>query len=138
MNLKKILNLIIFQGNSHVIFNGSFYYNQLDRPRLIRYELATESTQATDLPLAAFSGDNYLYTTEYNYVDFSVDENGLWVVYGLPENNNTVVVKLDAFSLSREYAWNISVNHHKVGEMFVVCGVLYAVDSVIERDTKIR
>lgn len=122
-----------------MIFNGSFYYNQLDRARIIRYDLATENTLAADLPHAPYSGDNYLYTTKYNYVDFSVDENGLWVVYGLPEsNNNTVVMKLDAYSLTREYAWNISVNHHKVGEMFVVCGVLYAVDSVNDRDTKIR
>lgn len=26
----------------------------------------------------------------------------------------------------------------KVGEMFIVCGVLYAIDSVTERNTKIR
>lgn len=37
-----------------------------------------------------------------------------------------------------QYIWNISLNHHKVGEMFIVCGVLYAVDSVTERNTKIR
>lgn len=37
-----------------------------------------------------------------------------------------------------QYSWNISVNHHKVGEMFIVCGVLYAIDSVTERNTKIR
>lgn len=37
-----------------------------------------------------------------------------------------------------QYIWNISVDHHKVGEMFIVCGVLYAVDNVTERDTKIR
>lgn len=30
------------------------------------------------------------------------------------------------------------MNHHKVGEMFIVCGVLYAIDSVTERNTKIR
>lgn len=34
--------------------------------------------------------------------------------------------------------WNISLDHHKVGEMFIVCGVLYAVDSVTERNTSIR
>ena len=28
--------------------------------------------------------------------------------------------------------------HSQVGEMFIVCGVLYAVDSVKERNTKIR
>lgn len=37
-----------------------------------------------------------------------------------------------------QYIWNISIDHHKVGEMFIVCGVLYAVDNVTERDTKIR
>jgi hypothetical protein len=88
--------------------------------------------------MAPHDGDNFLYTTEYNYVDFAVDENGLWVVYGLPENNNTVVIKMDAYTLKFEYAWNISVDHHKVGETFIVCGVLYAVDSVTERDSKIR
>jgi hypothetical protein len=36
------------------------------------------------------------------------------------------------------YIWNVSINHHKVGEMFIVCGVLYAVDSVSDRNTKIR
>ncbi|KAF4526436.1 hypothetical protein B566_EDAN015068 [Ephemera danica] len=129
-----------FKGNSHVIYNGSFYYNQLDQPRIIRYDLVTESIgNSTELPMAPYSGDDHLYTTDYNYVDFSVDENGLWVVYGLPNNNNnTVVVKMDSYTLKHQYAWNISVNHHKVGEMFIVCGVLYAVDSVTERDTKIR
>lgn len=33
---------------------------------------------------------------------------------------------------------NISVHHRMVGEMFIVCGVLYAVDSATELDTKIR
>lgn len=37
-----------------------------------------------------------------------------------------------------EYTWNISLNHHKVGEMFVVCGVLYAIDSVTEQSSRIR
>lgn len=34
--------------------------------------------------------------------------------------------------------WNVSIDHHKVGEMFIVCGVLYAVDSVSITNTKIR
>lgn len=45
---------------------------------------------------------------------------------------------MDSFNLRIEYSWNVSINHHKVGEMFIVCGVLYAVDSVTERTTKIR
>lgn len=40
--------------------------------------------------------------------------------------------------MKAQYAWNISIDHHKVGEMFIVCGVLYAVDSVSEKTSKIR
>ncbi|XP_065337582.1 uncharacterized protein LOC135938024 [Cloeon dipterum] len=127
-----------FMGNSHVVYNSSFYYNQKNKPHIVRYDMATESARSVELPGASSTDNNKLFDKGFNYVDISVDENGLWVVYGLPENNNTVVVKMDAFTLKREYSWNISVDHHKVGEMFIVCGVLYAVDSVTERDTKIR
>lgn len=53
-------------------------------------------------------------------------------------NNAPVTLQVDANSLHIQYIWNISLNHHKVGEMFVVCGVLYAVDSVTDRDSRIR
>lgn len=45
---------------------------------------------------------------------------------------------MDANDLEIEYSWNISINHHKLGEMFIVCGVLYGIDTVTERTTKIR
>lgn len=70
-------------------------------------------------------------------MDFSLDENGLWVIYGLA-NNNTAVMKVDTATLQIQYTWNISVVHHKAGDMFIVCGVLYVVDSVTERITNIR
>ncbi|XP_068082075.1 uncharacterized protein [Anabrus simplex] len=126
-----------FKGNAHIIYNGSFYYNERDKPHMLRFDLATGSYKSLNVPLVATNGSNYLYTTEFNYMDFSVDDNGLWVIYGLPENNNTIVMKVDAYTMKEQYMWNISVNHHNVGEMFIVCGVLYAVNSVTERNTKI-
>ena len=48
------------------------------------------------------------------------------------------VFQLDVINLTIQYIWNISLSHNKVGEMFVVCGVLYAVDSVTDRNTRIR
>lgn len=127
------------QGNAHVIFNGSFYYNEKNQPRVIRYDLRTERQAASrEIPNVVSSGNKYMYTTEHNYMDFNVDDNGLWVIYGTQHSNNTVVDKLDANNLDVLYSWNISVNHHKVGEMFIVCGVLYAIDSVTDRNTKIR
>ncbi|CAM6031633.1 unnamed protein product, partial [Sphagnum compactum] len=76
-----------------------------------------------------------VYISDHNV---AVDENGLWVIYGLQDSNNTIVTKMNASTLEIEYSWNISINHHKVGEMFIVCGVLYGIDSVTERETKIR
>ncbi|XP_065167503.1 uncharacterized protein [Atheta coriaria] len=127
-----------FKGNAHVVFNGSFYYNERDKPKIVKLNLANESTQSVNVPLVATNGSNYLYTTGNNYMDFNVDDNGLWVIFGIPDSNNTAVMKVDANSLHIQYIWNISLNHHKVGEMFVVCGVLYAVDSVTDRDSRIR
>ena len=49
-------------------------------------------------------------------------------------------MQVDAFSpdLQAQYMWNISLNNHLVGEMFIVCGVLYAVDSTEENNSNIR
>jgi len=72
-------------------------------------------------------------------MDFSVDENGLWVIYGIPSSNHTVVMKVNTIqTMEIEYMWNISIKHHLFGEMFVACGVLYAIDSTTERNSKIR
>uniref|UniRef100_A0A1B0CMG6 Uncharacterized protein n=1 Tax=Lutzomyia longipalpis TaxID=7200 RepID=A0A1B0CMG6_LUTLO len=128
-----------FQGNTHVVLNGSFYYNEKNQPRIIRYDLSVERQVAyRDIPDLVANASGHLYTTEYNSVDFSVDDNGLWLIYATQGSNNTLVAKLDAQNLDILYSWNISVNHRRVGEMFIVCGVLYAIDSVTERNTKIR
>jgi len=36
------------------------------------------------------------------------------------------------------YGWNVTISHKYAGDMFIICGVLYAVDSTADRDTKIR
>uniref|UniRef100_A0A6A7FZ98 Colmedin n=1 Tax=Hirondellea gigas TaxID=1518452 RepID=A0A6A7FZ98_9CRUS len=128
-----------FVGNSHVIYNGSFYYQQINSSNIVRYNLLTNTVSTRRLPLLSSQGSNYLYTDGRDYLDLSVEENGLWAIYGLAStNNNTVVAKLDSDSLTIEYSWNISLSHHKFGEMFITCGVLYGIDSATERETKIR
>ncbi|XP_075215679.1 uncharacterized protein LOC142321462 isoform X2 [Lycorma delicatula] len=127
-----------FVGNDHIIYNGTFIYNQYGSPTIIFYDLSSEVSQRMEVPETSFNESNYLYKTEHNYMDFAVDDNGVWVIYGLPVSNNTAVLKIDPNTLHIQYAWNISLKHHKAGEMFIVCGVLYVVDSVTERTTNIR
>ena len=80
----------------------------------------------------------YLPQQQDNYLDLVTDENGIWGIFGLAVDNNTVVMKFDDRNMTFQYMWNISLSHHQVADMFIVCGVLYAVDHVQERDTRIR
>jgi len=85
-----------------------------------------------------FQGTEYLYETQYNYFDLSVDENGLWVVYAAEEQRDyTLVSKLNADDLTIQKTWNISVRHRKYGNGFVACGLLYLVDDVTSMATVI-
>ncbi|XP_037827366.1 myocilin [Lucilia sericata] len=71
-------------------------------------------------------------------MDFNVDEVGLWVIYSTYDSNNTLVAKLDAENLKVQYNFNITLDHHKFGEMFIVCGHLYAIDSCTDKNSQIR
>lgn len=69
-----------------------------------------------ELDYASANSTNYLYTTEYNLVDFNVDDNGLWVIYSTVNSNHTIVSMLNPTTLEAIYSLNISINHHKVSD----------------------
>ena len=48
----------------------------------------------TPLPYAGTAVGNRLYSTDHNYMDFNVDEVGLWVIYSTYDSNNTLVAKV--------------------------------------------
>uniref|UniRef100_A0A1B0AF51 Olfactomedin-like domain-containing protein n=1 Tax=Glossina pallidipes TaxID=7398 RepID=A0A1B0AF51_GLOPL len=127
-----------FQGNAHVVYNGSFYYNQHNTDLVVKLDLVTMKKITTQLPYAGIATGNKLYSTDYNYMDFNVDEVGLWVIYSTYDSNNTLVAKLDAENLRIQYNFNVTLDHRKFGEMFIVCGHLYAIDSCMDKNTQIR
>lgn len=92
------MNLLLFffkQGNSHIVFNGSFYYYCRDFGMIIRYDFEKKQEVASrQLPNVATSGDHYLYTTKHNYVDLNVDDNGIWAIYTTIHSSHTNVVKV--------------------------------------------
>ena len=47
-------------------------------------------------------------------------------------------MKISGWNMELVWAWSITLNHNLVADMFIVCGVLYAVDRTDARDTKIR
>ncbi|XP_061402508.1 uncharacterized protein LOC133338347 [Musca vetustissima] len=128
-----------FHGNANVVFNGSFYYHMLNSSKVAKYNLYTKGDFRTvTLPGAGYEPGNKLYSTAYNYMDFNVDEVGLWVIYSGKDSSNTLVAKLDAETLEIKYNFNITLDHRKFGEMFIVCGHLYAIDSCTAKNSQIR
>ena len=78
-----------FKGNGHVIYNGSFFYNPENRPKIFRFDIPPNLSHAgptmrnnqVDLPGLNAHIKNYLYTPDhnFNYVDFDIDENGKYI-----------------------------------------------------------
>lgn len=95
---------------------GKLSFRCLIWRRRLNENLFAPSTGMKELNFASANNTNYLYTTEYNVVDFSVDDNGLWVIYSTPNSNHTIVSMLSATTLEAVYSLNISINHHKVCE----------------------
>lgn len=67
-----------------------------DTRRIIKYHLETESTVSLDLPVAGSTNTSAdkIYAGHYNTVDFNVDDNGLWLIFAVPNSNNTAVMKV--------------------------------------------
>ena len=149
-----------FTGSSNVIFNGSFIYYNKAKEAIVKLDLATKDERCLEIPRGKqkhrvpnnqecrhvrdkrrpgeFLTQLYPEMGGNVFVDLAVDENGLWAIMAMKENNNTLVMKIEASNMQLLWAWNITLNHNLVGDMFIVCGVLYAVDRTDARDTKIR
>ncbi|KAK3873389.1 hypothetical protein Pcinc_021605 [Petrolisthes cinctipes] len=127
-----------FQGNSHVIFNGSFYYHVKGHPNITRLDLNIRKTTTMELPGMVYSDDRSLYNNSRDYVDLSADTEGLWAIYSTSYPNNTVVVKMNNMTLKIEKGWDMALNNNLYGNFFIAYGVLYVLDSATDRDTRIR
>ena len=63
-----------------------------------------------------------------NYFDLAIDENALWVMFRYDESPYLSVAKVDVNNLTVYETFNLTLlNHTRVANAFVICGVLYAV-----------
>ncbi|VDK76227.1 unnamed protein product [Litomosoides sigmodontis] len=82
--------------------------------------------------------DVWLYNRPHNYVDYSADENGLWVAYVRSGMQHVTVSKIEP-DMHVVRTWDIyELNATDVAETFVMCGILYGLRNATDRDTTIH
>ncbi|CAF4507934.1 unnamed protein product [Rotaria sp. Silwood2] len=74
-----------YSGVNHVVYQGSFIYNVQYKNTIIRIDLVSE-TEAQNVEIAA-SREPLYNAPQSSWYDFSIDENGLWLLYRQQHTN---------------------------------------------------
>ncbi|XP_032420906.1 olfactomedin-like protein 2B [Xiphophorus hellerii] len=125
-----------FTGTGHVVFNGAFFYNRAFSRDVIRFDLRRRYVSAwTTLHDSILEEQTHRTQTE---VEFAVDESGLWLLYPALDTEGfhqevILLIQLHHRDLQPIHTFRTGLRRGRYGNTFLVCGVLYGVDSMERR-----
>ncbi|XP_034005326.1 olfactomedin-4 [Trematomus bernacchii] len=116
-------------GNNYIVHSNTIYYQHNTPFSMSKLNLTTAKYDYRVIPSASESF-SYSYSPHQN-MDFSADENGLWVMYATEASKGKIVIaKIDEKSFGIENEWSTAAYKQLAGNAFMACGVMYATRSV--------
>ncbi|XP_050401563.1 gliomedin isoform X3 [Patella vulgata] len=133
------LGNIPFFGTGHVVYHGCFYYQAKGWNKIVRYDLSVKSAVAlVDLKNSEYRKKHFLYSTGESYYDFAVDENGLWVIFGVVRGTKKLrVARLNTLTLSVMKSWELDIDRGTYGNGIIICGIAYFMKNTNQTSTNI-
>ncbi|XP_019381091.1 PREDICTED: olfactomedin-4 [Gavialis gangeticus] len=131
--------VVFGEGSGTIVYKNFMYFNYYGSREIAKLDLNTNTIVLRKaLPNAAY-GNRFSYAgVAWQDMDFSVDENGLWVIYSTEASTGNIVIsKLNETSLDVLNTWQTKQYKPSVSSAFIICGVLYATRTVNTRKEEI-
>jgi len=86
--------------------------------------------------------DSFPYQSgKHSDLDFAIDEKGLWLIYATNSSKGNITISKindEDFSLDKRLTYVTDIKKNQVGNAFIICGVLYAINAYDEVPTYIK